>query len=170
MNRRLLVSLVLSIPLLAPACKRDATTPPSDGETEAVVPPEQEGEAPSTEGEAIACERPDPLGPIIVTATQYARRHAATATRYSAVASTKEQPAEVCGIGAGVELLLSLTCDDGTNPFGGDFSKAHSSRAGNVGSGGRCGSIVDKYVVPCPEATYDIYIDSYICADAAAFF
>ncbi|MFV8749466.1 hypothetical protein ACNOYE_02815 [Nannocystaceae bacterium ST9] len=158
--------------LLVPACKRDPTTPPDDQAGEGsegegggeVAPPEQEGSAP-----AITCERPEQFGPVIVSAEQFATRHAATATKFSAVASSKEQPAEVCGIAAGVELLVSLTCDDGTNPFAGDWNAAHSSRAGNVGPGGRCGSIIDRYVVACPEGSFDVYIDAYICADAAAF-
>jgi len=37
------------------------------------------------------------------------------------------------------------------------------ARAGSVGQGGRCGSIIDHYVVACPEAKYDIFIDAYIC-------
>jgi hypothetical protein len=179
MNRRLFfASLALSIPLLTSGCKRDSTTPPDDGSDTgsdagsdagsevAVMPPEQENQPPL---EPIECSRPEGYGPVIVSATQYAHRYAATVSRFSAIASTKEQPAEVCGIAAGIELLVSLTCDDGRNPFGGDWTAAHSSRAGNVGPGGRCDSIIDRYVVPCPEGSFDVYIDSYICADAAAF-
>jgi hypothetical protein len=76
---------------------------------------------------------------------------------------------EVCGIPAADQFLLGLTCDDGSKPFGDDVMKAKGARAGNVGSGGRCDSMIDHYVVPCPEGTFDIYIDGYICADASAF-
>jgi hypothetical protein len=170
-TRLLLISLALSIPMLALACKREPTTPPpADADAEvADVPKEQETASVVVPPEPIECGRAEEYGPIVVTASQYATRYAATASRFSAVQSTIEQPAEVCGIGAGVELLVALTCDDGRNPFGGDRQAAHSSRAGNVGPGGRCGSIIDRYVVPCPEGTFDIYIDSYICADAAVF-
>jgi hypothetical protein len=162
--RLLLVSLALSIPLLASACKRDSTTAPDGGSDSQVMPPEQEPALPPLE-----CERPEDFGPVIVTTMQYAQRYAAMASKFSAVASTLEQPAEVCGIAAGIELMATLTCDDGRNPFGGDRQAAHSSRVGNVGPGGRCGSIIDHYVAPCPEGAFDIFIDSYICADAAAF-
>jgi hypothetical protein len=106
---------------------------------------------------------------VIVSASQYASRYAATASKFSEVRSSPSQPAEVCGIGAGVALIATLTCDDGTNPYKGDRMAAHASRAGNVGPGGRCGSIIDHYPVACPEGSFDIYIDSYVCADLAAF-
>lgn len=174
MLRRLaLASLSCSL-LLAGACKRESSTPPADGDTSSssVVAPEQEGSEPTTTPPAdapLTCERPQDFGPVLVTATQYANRYAANASKFSEVASTKERPAEVCGIGTGVELIATLTCDDGTNPYKGDRMAAHSSRAGNVGPGGRCGSIIDHYPVVCPEGSYDIYIDSYMCADLAAF-
>lgn len=124
--------------------------------------------APLPEPQPINCERPVEFGPVLVDAEQYARRYAATASRFAQVQSTKEQPAEECGIAAGVELLLALTCEDGSRPFA-SFNQAHASRRGNVGAGGRCGSIIDLYEVPCPEGTYEIFIDSYICADLAMF-
>jgi hypothetical protein len=62
-----------------------------------------------------------------------------------------------------MEWMLSLTCDDGSRPFRG-FDHAHAARVGNVGKGGSCGSIVDLYEVPCPEGTYKIFIDAYVCA------
>jgi len=175
MARRLLLAPIVLALLLAPACKRDETTPPNDDASAGqVLPPEREGDSPpptttSAEVEPIECTRPEQFGPVVVSASQYAKRYASTANHFSEVNSTKEQPAEVCGISAGVELLATMTCDDGRNPFGGNRMQAHSSRAGNVGPGGRCESIIDRYVVPCPEGTFDIYIDSYVCADAAAF-
>jgi hypothetical protein len=66
----------------------------------------------------------------------------------------------MCGIPAENDWLESLTCDDGSKPFG----NAEEVRAGNVGPGGRCGSIVDQYVVKCPGGkTYPIFIDAYVC-------
>lgn len=36
-------------------------------------------------------------------------------------------------------------------------------RAGSTGAGGRCGSIIDKYALECPEKTYDVFVDIYMC-------
>mgnify|MGYP000184427269 CR=1 FL=1 len=44
-----------------------------------------------------------------------------------------------------------------------NIAQAHASRAGNVGPGGRCDSIIDRYEVPCAEKTYAVYVDSYVC-------
>ncbi len=167
---------LLLVPLVSLGCQpKKPANPPDDSTSGATQSVEAEGEQPeagdppaAAEVEPLTCERPEQFGPVIVTADQYAHRYAATATRFSEVSSTREQPAEVCGIGAGVELLMTLKCDDGSSPFA-DFMTAHSSRVGNVGSAGRCGSIVDLYQAPCPEKTYEVYIDSYICADLAAF-
>lgn len=107
----------------------------------------------------------DGNAPVGMPAAEFARRKAATVTRYSQATSTKEDPIEVCGIweqGGQVEWLLSLSCDDGSHPFSG-IHQAHASRVGNVGAGGRCASIIDLYEVPCPEGTYPIYIDAYVC-------
>lgn len=107
----------------------------------------------------------DGNAPVGMPADEFAKRKAAMVTRYSQATSTKEEPIEVCGIwdqGGQVDWLLSLTCDDGSHPFNG-IHQAHASRAGNVGAGGRCGSIIDLYEVPCPEGTYSIYIDAYVC-------
>lgn len=163
--------------LVAAACKRDEpSSQPGDASAGAIVPPEQEGSAvaagsnTASATEPIDCSaRPEQFGPVIVSASQYAARHAATASKFSEVQSSASQPAEVCGVGAGIELIATLTCDDGTNPFKGDRMAAHASRAGNVGPGGRCDSIIDLYPVTCPEGTFEIYIDSYVCADLAAF-
>jgi hypothetical protein len=172
MHARLALALVVCS--LAPtACQRDQ-------------PSAQPSEAPESEGSALADEpapaatsaapepidcsaRPEQFGPVIVSASQYASRYAATASKFSEVQSSPSQPAEVCGIGAGVSLIATLTCDDGTNPYKGNRMAAHASRAGNIGPGGRCDSIIDHYPVTCPEGSFDIYIDSYVCADLAAF-
>jgi hypothetical protein len=172
MVERLALTLVACTFVMA-ACKRDEpSSQPGDVGGSAVVPPETEGSevAGSNQPEPIDCsQRPEQFGPVIVSASQYATRHAAKATKFSEVQSTAAQPAEVCGIAAGVELIATLTCDDGSNPHKGDRVAAHASRAGNVGPGGRCASIIDHYPVRCPEGSYDIYIDSYVCADMAAF-
>jgi hypothetical protein len=136
------------------------------GAANSAVAPEQEGSKvdapPSAESGAIECNRPEQFGPVIVTESQYLERHGARATKFSELATSKEQPAEVCGIEAQVNYLLDLRCDDGTNPYA-NFDAAHGSRVGNVGPGGRCDSIIDLYAVPCPEGNYEVFIDAYIC-------
>jgi len=66
-------------------------------------------------------------------------------------------------IRAASRRLVSLRCNDGSNPFAGDLQAAHMSRAGSFGPGGRCDSIIDRYDVKCPEATYQVFADMYLC-------
>lgn len=119
-------------------------------------------------GEGVrACDddpsAPEHLGkPVGVSAADYANRKGATTTRFSQHASTAETPIEVCGISSQMQWLLAATCDNGEKPFR-SYEHAHSARVRNVGGGGRCGSIIDLYAVSCPEATYEIYLDAYIC-------
>jgi hypothetical protein len=89
-------------------------------------------------------------------------RRGANARHYSDVPTTKDTPVEVCTIPAEMDWLMAVTCDDGTQPFA-NRDHAHASRVGNVGPGGSCGAIIDLYEVPCPEQTYSIYIDAYVC-------
>ena len=64
-----------------------------------------------------------------------------------------------------LDYLTQVTCTDGSHPFA-DRGDAHAARAGNVGPGGRCDRIIDQYVVPCPEATYQVFVDAYRCPEA----
>lgn len=163
MNTRATVSgrlgaacLVLSLAACSGSRTAAPTTPGNRGGTveEVVV-----AEAPLT------CDRgDDPYGPVRVSPEEWQGRKGAGVTRFSQAASTKGEPVEVCGIRNEMTWLLAATCDDGSNPFGG-FEEAHAARVGNVGAGGRCSSIIDLYEVPCPEATYEIYMDAYVCAE-----
>jgi len=84
-------------------------------------------------------------------------------TKYSQIETTKASPVEVCGVaGAENEWLAQVACNDGSHPIH-SAPEAETVRVGNVGGGGRCGSIIDLYRVKCPEKSYDIYIDGYIC-------
>jgi hypothetical protein len=84
-------------------------------------------------------------------------RHAA---RFSEIRSSKAEPVEVCGIPTENDWLAALHCDDGSSPF---RDASPETVRGNVGAGGHCASIIDLYRVNCPEATYDIYLDGYVC-------
>jgi len=125
---------------------------------------------PATPGNAAragddVCRRPDPIfGPTLVPAAIYAARTGADAHKFSELGvSTKERPLEECGLKRVLVRLVTLTCDDGSNPFSRDLKAAHMSRSGNVGPGGRCDSIIDRYEVACPERTYAVFADMYIC-------
>lgn len=109
------------------------------------------------------CPRGDPFGPVVLGRQQYEGRTGADAKSFATLITTKDKPLEDCGIPAVLEKLAWLRCNDGSNPFDGKSRAAHASRRGSVGPGGRCDSIIDVYVVPCPEANYEVFADSYIC-------
>jgi hypothetical protein len=109
-----------------------------------------------------ACDDHDPARTVGMPRAAWERRKGANVTRYSAAKSSKSAPVELCGIPAINQWLVDAACDDGSHPFA-NRSGAESARTGNVGEAGRCGSIVDLYAVKCPEATYQIYLDGYVC-------
>lgn len=75
---------------------------------------------------------------------------------------------EACGVRGSVLQLMKLACEDGRSPFMGPAS-AHGRRVGSVGPGGVCHNILDLYEIPCPEKTYEVYVDIYVCADMDDF-
>lgn len=101
-----------------------------------------------------------PMAAVGLPAAEYNKRNGAGVTKLSTAKSTKDLPIEMCGIRDENTWLVSLTCNDGSHPI----MDAETARVGNVGSGGRCNSIIDKYSVKCPENTYDIFIDAYVCS------
>ena len=82
--------------------------------------------------------------------------------KLSEVRSTKAAPIELCGVTTENFWLTTLTCDDGSHPLA-NRPAAEKSRAGNVGAGGRCNSIIDHYRIACPEGPYDLYLDGDVC-------
>ncbi len=83
-------------------------------------------------------------------------------TRFGEVVSSKDKPLELCGVRTENYWLTALTCEDGSHPLA-NRSAAEQARLGNVGNGGKCGSIIDHYQVRCPEHAYDVYIDGFVC-------
>lgn len=79
--------------------------------------------------------------------------------------SSRERPIEVCGMPAQAAYLTRVTCADGSKAFA-DRDAAARARSGNVGAGGRCGRVIDRYEVPCAEKTYEVFIDAYRCPRA----
>jgi hypothetical protein len=109
-----------------------------------------------------ACSDDEPGKAAGLLQADWRRRNGAGVTELAAARSSKAAPIEVCGFIAENEWLFAATCQDGSHPIM-SRSQAESARVGNVGPGGRCGSIVDRYRIACPEETYDIYIDGYVC-------
>ena len=108
------------------------------------------------------------FGPLALSAEDAAKRYGRDAKRFSAAPTTKELPIEVCGVKGELGWLVETTCDDGSRAFASP-QEAHGSRTGSVGSGGRCGHVVDLYRVPCPEGPYDVYMDMYMCGPSEGF-
>ena len=109
-----------------------------------------------------ACTEDNPGKAVGIAKPEWEKRNGAGVTKFSQAKSTKEAPIEVCTIDAETEWLGSLRCDDGSQPIDG-HEAAEMARVGNVGKGGRCGSIIDLYRVKCPEASYELYVDGYVC-------
>ncbi len=100
---------------------------------------------------------------VYVTAAQFAKHSWARAKKFSEVQSTLARPVEVCGVSQELEFLTRLRCNDGSNPYP-SRRAAHLSRRGSRPAG-RCGSPIDTYDVPCPEAHYRVHLDMYICPE-----
>ncbi len=109
-----------------------------------------------------ACSDADRAHTVGMPKADWERRKGAGVVRYSDARSTKAAPVEVCGFPAENAWLIAASCNDGSHPIAKRVD-AEKLRVGNVGSAGRCGSIVDLYRIPCPEATYDVYVDAYVC-------
>ncbi|MBV8758353.1 MAG: hypothetical protein JO257_13790 [Deltaproteobacteria bacterium] len=109
-----------------------------------------------------ACGEDKPGKAVGVPRAEWAKRNGAGVTKFSQATSSKERPIEVCTIAGEAEWLQELACDDGSHPIGG-HEAAEMARVGNMGKGGRCGSIIDLYRVKCEDKTYDIYVDGYVC-------
>jgi len=104
----------------------------------------------------------DGTGPILVEPSAWTARRGAGARRFSEVQTSVEAPVEVCGIEGEVEWMTRVACNDGSHPYR-TQEAVNTSRDGWMANGGRCNSILDRYTVRCPEATYQIHIDRYVC-------
>lgn len=132
------------------------TTPPpappanETGTTEPVAP------APAADTN-VCDQRSDAFGPYTLDEQQAAARYGQGAKKVTdAPTPAQDKAIEVCGIPASRAWLSSVTCAGGEKP-------KQLGRRGSVGVGGRCESIIDKYGLECPEQTYEVYIDIYMC-------
>jgi hypothetical protein len=130
--------------------------------TAAAQTPEEKPDHACDLGWATKKPRDIALGPAGISRAEWDNRNGAKVTAFHEAKSTMELPIEMCGIPAENEWLMTLHCKDGSQPIK-TRRDAELARHGNLGSGGRCGSIIDKYTVKCPEASYDIYLDGYVC-------
>lgn len=112
----------------------------------------------------------DPMdfGPVIWPEGQGGMRWQIDAQSVADAKNSKARPVEVCGVGGELAWLMQITCPEGTHPFS-DPTSAHNARVGNVGSGGRCGKIIDLYTVPCAGGSYEVYMDMYHCTPSESF-
>jgi hypothetical protein len=106
-----------------------------------------------------SCKKADPFGPIKVTKEQWQARPFKGATKLSQLKTSKDSPLRTCGSSHSYKLIGRLTCDDGSLPLAKLKGGARSARQGNVGPGGLCGNIVDKYSVKCPDRAHDLFVD-----------
>jgi hypothetical protein len=93
---------------------------------------------------------------------EWEHRNGAQVALFRDAHSTKQTPIEMCGVPQTNQWLAALRCNDGTQPIH-NADDAEDARAGNVGLGGRCHSIVDRYQILCPERRYELFIDAYLC-------
>lgn len=158
------ISLITLSLVLAFGCARSESstigvaevTPPTTGMETSVEPVAEEAPA------EPVCTSAGMLS-YVASADAYADRAGLHATHFSELTTSQQAPLEECSLDAILGRLVTLQCDDGTNPFQGNPNAAHASRAGSTGSGGRCGAILDVYEVPCAEGTYSVFADMYFC-------
>jgi hypothetical protein len=99
---------------------------------------------------------------ILVDATAWAARRGVATKRFAEITTSEREPIEVCGIDGEVDWITRVTCNDGSNPYG-SVLVANDSRDSWLARGGRCNSVLDRYSVKCPEATYQVHVDRYVC-------
>jgi hypothetical protein len=124
------------------------------------------GDVPDNMKPLRTCDDKEGFGAVGYPRAEWNQRRGALARKFSDVPSSQKEPIEVCGVEGEINWLLSMTCNDGSNPWAkasDAWDAAHKSRTGSSGSGGRCDAIIDEYVAPCPEKQYTIYMDMYVC-------
>ena len=117
---------------------------------------------------SMCSNRPDELGPAQLTGAQTSERYGTGVTALASITTSQAHPIEVCGVGGEMAWLRQSTCADGSHPYS-SAENPDDSRAGDTGPGGRCNSIIDLYKVKCPEQTYDVYADMYLCGPGESF-
>jgi hypothetical protein len=130
--------------------------------------------APSSQVPTTNCARKDIFSPFILSKDEARARRGQNAIHFSDVPSSPAAPIEVCGVKGELAWLTRVTCKDGSQPWGKDFDRAHGARSGStkLQKLRRCpnqDAPLDVYKVPCPEQTYEIYMDLYECGPGEPF-
>lgn len=131
------------------------------------------GAAPSGEPAALDCSKNKSDGGIAVSDTRAQARRGYDDQRFSDRLTTADKPIEVCGFVQQLDWLTAMHCDDGSRPWGDDVHTAHAARRGSLLPANEetsCGRRIDAYDVACPEKTYVVYINLYVCPDNEAVF
>lgn len=160
--------MVLLAGLLACANKAQEPPPAAPEPVEAAPPAPPAKPAKPKSKRPSDCHRLEQFGPVQLSADRYARRHGAHVTDLAKLKSSKERPVEVCHVRGEQEWLLAARCADGTTPLK-NAAAVVQARVGSAGNGGRCRSALDLYKVTCPEATYEVYMDMFVCLAGSAF-
>lgn len=100
--------------------------------------------------------------PILVDAAAWQQRRGANARTFADVTTSVSEPVEVCGIADEIGWLKRMACVDGSRPFQ-NVGAEGPKRDSWLSRGGRCESVIDRYTVACPEKTYTIHVDRYVC-------
>jgi hypothetical protein len=115
---------------------------------------------------ALNCgDRKDDKG-ILVSDERARARRGYDDQRFSDRATTADRPIEVCGYAQQLSWLTAMHCDDGSRPWGDDVHAAHAARRGSLHPEDldtSCLMPIDAYQVTCPEKTYTVFINLYVC-------
>ncbi len=162
LNRIFGSAVVALLSACAPNVTAGPVAAPTDSSPLPPLPASSAQAPPAASASPDHCKVKDMFSGVTVSAEEFERRKGAHASKFSEVPTTKATPLEACGVRESVEAIFRLSCNDGSRPFASP-NQAHASRAGNVGVGGRCETVIDLYKIPCPEQTYDLYVDIYLC-------
>lgn len=132
-----------------------ATTPPPSTPEPTTATPPSVAAAPGLTKD-VCGQRKSEFGPIALRDEQVGMRRGSGVKTFADVASSQQAPIEVCMVAGEHAWLKGVTCTDGSAP-------SNSGRSGSVGMGGACNSIIDLYMVTCPEKQYEVYMDMYMC-------
>lgn len=153
--------LLTALLTLAGCAAHAASGPATQSPEPQSAHPVQAADPPATDVLVGRCSAA--FGPSEIPAELASARWGADTATFSAISTTRDRAVEVCGVDGQLDWLTRVRCDDGTPAFAGP-EQAHRARRGNVGPGGPCGHIIDLYDVPCPERTYEVYMDLYVCS------
>ena len=111
---------------------------------------------------AVDCASGPATGKLALSTEEYESRNGKGVHALDQLDSSLVRPVEICGVPAQHQFLLASTCADGSRPFA-TVRDVLRARVASMDTGGRCGKIIDRYAVKCPERTHDIYMDAYFC-------